>query len=238
MNAPDGSPVDLHDIMKHLLTLLALGTLLVAAPSEAQTVRFARRATYARLIRPRIVRAPVIRWNAWRASGIRTPSRPHPEPIAPAPRRPGLVRCTVTAAGTLAPATVEVRHQGRVIASGTCGERISVPAGRYDATITLERAIDRPQQTVPLFVPEDGVGTARAAFDTSILEVRFFQNGRRTFGQAILEQNGRVIGSIGSGVVAHVSSGRVTIRARHLTEWRTYTVDLAPGQRRAIIARF
>lgn len=225
-------------MMKRILTLIALGALLSAAPAQAQNVVFPRRSVRVRPLGPRLVRAPIVRWDGWRRAGITTPLRPHPATPAPAPQRPGLVRCQVTAAGTLAPATVEIRHQGRVIASGTCGERISVPAGDYHATITLERAIDRPQQTVPLTVPQDGVGTATASFDTSILEVRFTKDRRATFGQAILYRNGQRIGSIGSGLVTHVSSGRITIRARHLTEWRTYTVDLAPGQRRAIIASF
>ena len=220
-----------------LRVFLLLTALAVATPAEAQTF-VARRTSVRVAARPRLARAPMVRADAWRTTGLTTSVAPTPQPPTLAPARPGLVQCHVTAAGVLAPATVEVRDHGRVIASGTCGERLSVAAGSYDATITLERAIDRPQQNVRLIVPEGGVATASAAFDTSIIEVRFLKSGASTFGQAILERDGRTLGSIGSGVVAHVSSGRLTIRARYLTEWKTYTVDLSNGQRRAVIASF
>lgn len=230
--------VDPCEMTNPRLTLLALCTLLVAVPAEAQISSFSRRSPRPAIRTTQLIsaapirRAPVGQPRLTPSAGI-TPS----VPLLPPPQ-PGLVQCTVTAAGVLAPATIEVRYEGRVMASGACGERIEVPGGDYYATITLERAIDRPQQTVPLHVPENGIGTATAAFDTSILEVRFMKDGVSTFGQAILERDGRELGSIGSGVVTFVSSGPITIRARHLSEWKTYTVDLAPGQRRAIYAIF
>lgn len=144
----------------------------------------------------------------------------------------------MTENGAYGPAFVEVRHQGRVIASARCGTPLSVPAGDYFATLTLESAIDRPQVTVPLRVPEGGVGTARAAFQTSIIEVRFEKDGAPVYGQAVLMRDGRVLGSIGSRIPARVSAGALTIEARYRTERRTYELALAPEQRRALRARF
>jgi len=87
-------------------------------------------------------------------------------------------------------------------------------------------------------VTADGLATARAEFETSILEVRFTADGRPAHGLAIVKKDGRVVGTLGSGVSGRVSSGTYEVVARYRTTDRSYTVPLAPGQRRAIRAAF
>jgi len=220
--------------------LLAASLGLVALPTSAQflaapTVRATRPATASPNTRQRRAR---VDWRSWRNSGVRSPSQPHPNVPTPAPAPNGQVACDVTENGVAAPATIEVRSRGRVIASGRCGTRIEVPGGTYSATVTLESAIDRPQQHVPLVVPSHGVGSARASFSTSIIEVRFSREGAPAFGQAVLVREGRSVGSIGHRNAVRISSGRVTVRARHRTMTQTFDLQLRPGQRRAIQARF
>ncbi len=217
--------------MKNASLAALLLALSLAAPAEAQLRPLPRRA-------PSTVVAPRVDWSAWRPSGVTSPSQPHRDVPAPAPAAQGLVACAVTENGAGAPAFVEVRRHGRVVASGTCGARIEVPAGDYDATITLTSIMDRPQRTVPLRVPERGVGTATVDFPVSIVEVRFTHAGQPAFGQAILVVDGREVGSVGNAVPARVSAGRVTVVARWRTETRTYDLDLRPGQRRMITAAF
>ena len=115
---------------------------------------------------------------------------------------------------------------------------VSLPAGTYDVVVTLETALDRPSRTVRAHVPEDGRFHATASFATSILEVRFTTGGRAAAGLAVIRRDGREIGTLGSGISARVSAGRYEVMARYRTSARTYTVDLAPEQRRAIRATF
>ncbi|HJL19107.1 MAG TPA: hypothetical protein RMH99_25815 [Sandaracinaceae bacterium LLY-WYZ-13_1] len=157
---------------------------------------------------------------------------------APAPARPGRVSCRVDENGVPARATFALLRRGQTVASGECGRPVEVPPGVYVARLTLETALDRPQRTVRVRVPEGGGVTARASFATSILEVRFTDARRPVHGLAILRRDGRTVGTLGSRVSARVSAGTYQIVARHRTEERTYTVTLAPGQRRALRARF
>lgn len=218
--------------MKHL----ALATLLLAFASagtaQAQILRPLPRSTTSTVVAPRVD------WSAWRTSGVTSPSQPHRALPAPAPTAPGLVACAVTENGAPASAFVEVRYQGRVVASGNCGARIEVPGGDYDATVTLTSIMGRPQRTVPLHVPENGVGTATVDFPVSIVEVRFTRGGQPVFGQAVLVVDGQRVGSVGAAIPARVASGHVTVIARVGSETRTYELDLAPTQRRMITAAF
>jgi hypothetical protein len=155
-----------------------------------------------------------------------------------APARPGQLTVAVDENGAYAASTYQVRQAGRVIASGSSGSPIALPAGAYEVAITLETALDRPTRTVRVLVPEGGVATARASFSTSILEVRFTKDRMAVHGLATVRQGDRVIGTLGSGVTARVSAGTYEIEARYRTEVRSYSVTLAPVQRRALSAQF
>src|SRR5690606_10182932 len=135
-------------------------------------------------------------------------------------------------------ASVEVRQAGQVVASGSTASPIQLPAGTYDVTLTLDGALDRPTRSVRVEVPEGGMATARASFSTAILEVRFTQARPGVPALPTIRQGERVIGTLGSGVTARVSAGTYQIDARYRTEQRSYTVTLAPGQRRALSAAF
>lgn len=156
---------------------------------------------------------------------------------APAPR-PGRLACVAEENGAYAPASIQIRAQGRLLASGSCASPIELPAGAYDAQITLETALDRPSRSVRVIVPEGGLVTARASFETAILEVRFTANRAPAHGLAIIERDGVVVGTLGSGVTARLSAGTYTVVARYRTAERRYTVTLAPDQRRALRADF
>jgi hypothetical protein len=166
---------------------------------------------------------------------------PIPAPAATtptAPARPGQLTIAVDENGAYAASTFQVRQAGRVVASGSSGSPIALPAGAYDVVITLETALDRPTRTVRVLVPEGGVATARASFQTAIVEVRFTKDRMAVHGLATVRQGDRVIGTLGSGVTARVSAGTYQIDARYRTEQRTYSVSLAPVQRRALSAQF
>src|SRR5690606_15044767 len=140
--------------------------------------------------------------------------------------------------GAPASASIALHAGGRAVASGSCASALELPPGTYDAVVTLETALDRPSRTVRVIVPEGGVATARASFETAILEVRFTADRVATHGLAIIERDGVAVGTLGSGVSARLSAGTYTIVARHRTAERRFVVALAPGQRRALRADF
>lgn len=154
------------------------------------------------------------------------------------PACPGQLFASVDENGAPAIASVEVRQEERLVASGRSTEPISLPPGRYDVVLTLEDVLDRPSRTVRIDVPEGGSVTARASFATAILEVRFTKNRSAVHGLATVRRNGRVVGTLGSGVTARVSAGAYEIDARYRTETRTHAVELVQGQRRALRADF
>lgn len=156
---------------------------------------------------------------------------------APAPR-PGRVVCEVTENGAPAPASIALYSNGRSVATGSCASALELPAGTYDAVVTLESALDRPSRTVRVTVPEGGLAAARASFETAILEVRFTAGGLPAHGLAIVERDGVTVGTLGSGVSARLSAGTYTIVARYRTAERRFVVTLAPEQRRALRADF
>lgn len=156
---------------------------------------------------------------------------------APAPE-PARFDCRVEENGAWAPASFSALRDGQRVASGRCGSAITLEPGTYDVVLTLEETLDRPQRRVRVQAPEGGSVQATASFQTSILEVRFTREREPAAGLAIILRDGEQVGTLGSRVPARLSSGRYEIIARYRTHERRFTVDLAPGQRRAIHAAF
>jgi hypothetical protein len=212
--------------------ILCVGLIFTGSAAEAQS----------RLITPRVnlrVRSPYLPSvqrvrTVSRAPSIRRLPAPRPEPA-----QPGSMSCRVQENGVEARASFVLLRGGQTVATGDCARApIEVPAGTYEAVLTLETAIDRPQRTVRLTVPSGGRARATASFSTSILEVRFTNDRAPVHGMAIIRRDGRTVATLGSRVSARISSGTYEIVARYRTEERTYTVTLAPGQRRALRASF
>lgn len=209
--------------MRTVLTLaLSVGLLVSGSIAEAQVA----------MVRPLATRPLAVYVAPTSTTASTTTSSPAPAP------RPGELRCDVLENGIYAPASIEVRQAGRVVASGSCATPVVLPAGTYAATITLESALDRPARTVNVVVPDGGAAVARASFETAMLEVRFTNDGAPVPGLAILRRGGVQVGTIGSGVAARVSAGTYEIVARYRTVERTYSVALSAGQRRAVRADF
>lgn len=220
-----------------LLSCLVLAaTLLGASVAEAQLYTGVRVYRPVR-VSPTVYAPATSPRTSLRSSGIRSQTQTHPD-VELEPLGPGQVGCEVRDNRILARGLMEVRRQGRVIATGRCGSALELPGGRYDVTLTLLDALDRPQRTVPVVVPEGGSVTARARFETAILEVRVTKDGVRMPGTTQVYRDGARVGSIGSGVTFRVSPGRYHLLTRYRRETKTFDVDLSAGQRRAIRAAF
>jgi len=61
----------------------------------------------------------------------------------------------------------------------------------------------------------------KADFPTATLEVRIASSGRRAAGMAVIKRNGQQLGTLGSGVAAHLSTGTYRILVRYRTQEKT-----------------
>jgi hypothetical protein len=167
------------------------------------------------------------------------PPSASPEPDIRGAQARGRVACRITENGGAASGTMTVRKDGAEVASGPCGDPLSVPPGSYEVALGLDGALDRPMQTVRVDVSPGGTGLAAADFQTAILEVRIEAEGRRAAGMATIFRNGERVGTLGSGVSGHLSAGTYDIVARYRgAEQRFDAVTLAPAERRSLTATF
>jgi hypothetical protein len=151
----------------------------------------------------------------------------------------GKVLCDVTENGQPASGTLTVLSGETEVATGPCGKPLSVAAGEYTAVIELDGALDGPKQRQPLTVQGGKVAPLKGEFATGLLEVRIKSQGRDTAGMAIIRKDGTQIGTLGSGVAAHLSAGRYEIVARYRSQQKAFAeVVITAGQRTVLDAAF
>jgi hypothetical protein len=151
----------------------------------------------------------------------------------------GRVICEITENGESASGTVSIQLNGQEIAAGSCGKELSVDSGSYTAVIKLDGALDGPSQQKPVSVAANGKAAVKADFATGTLEVRIASQGKRAAGLAVIKKNGAQIGTLGSGVAAHLSAGTYQVVARYRTSEKSLgDVTISGGQRLALDASF
>lgn len=162
--------------------------------------------------------------------------------LLPGPARAGSdgkAICEVTENGKPASGTIVVLHDGTELARGSCGKAFSVAAGEHVAVLTLDGALDAPERRLPLPVQADKTAKLGADFATGLLEVHITSQGRDTAGVAVIRKDGRQIGTLGSGVSAHLSAGSYEVIARYRTQERRFDkVAIAAAQRAVLDAAF
>ena len=150
----------------------------------------------------------------------------------------GEIRCSVTTNGAPASGTIVVERDGREAAGGSCGTVISVPAGKWSATVRLDGALDNPSKKVAVTVTAGKATPVRVDFKTGVLEVRIEAKGGSGTGMVTVNRGSKRIGTLGAGVAAQLSAGNYEVVVRYGGQERRYTVDLRPGQRRLVRAQF
>lgn len=149
------------------------------------------------------------------------------------------VQCEISENGGPASGTMLVLDGTREVAEGTCGKPISVPAGSYTAVLRLDGAIDGPEQRVPLTVGKDAGKPVKADFATGVLEVKVTSESKAAAGMAIIKKDGKQIGTLGSGVPAHLSAGTYDIVVRHRSEQKAFDkVVIARGEKKSLDVSF
>ena len=150
----------------------------------------------------------------------------------------GQIRCAVTENGTPGKGNIVVERNGAKVASGACGGTLSVPTGKCKVTVTLEGALDNPAQSVEVEVKPGKTAPVAVDFKTGALEVQIRTKGQRGTGLVAVERNGKRIGTLGVEVPARLSAGRYLVVVRLGGQEQRHEVDLQPGQRRLVRAKF
>jgi hypothetical protein len=152
----------------------------------------------------------------------------------------GKVVCNITENGQPASGVISVQKDGNEIATASCGGReLSVPVGNYVAALRLDGAFDGPEQRQNIEVKPGGTNKLSADFATAVLEVRITSGGRRAAGMAVIKRKGQQLGTLGSGVNAHLSAGAYRILVRYRGQEKDLgDVTLASGQRLSLDAAF
>jgi hypothetical protein len=152
---------------------------------------------------------------------------------------PGKVTCKILENGEAASGTVSIRKEGAEVAHGGCAQPLSVPAGSYTAVISLDGALDAPELSQPVTVKAGALAEVKADFSTGILQVFIDAEGKQAAGMAVIRSGGRQVGTLGSGVAAHLSTGTYEVVARYRTEKKSFdNVVIERGKRVVLNASF
>jgi hypothetical protein len=151
----------------------------------------------------------------------------------------GKVECEISENGGTATGTVTVLAGEREVARSACGKTLTVPPGSYTAVLSLDGALDGPEQRKPLTVETDKVAKLKGEFATGKLEVRIKSQGKDTAGMAVIRRDGRQIGTLGSGVAAHLSTGKYEVVARYRAQQKAFSdVTIEQGRHTVLEAAF
>jgi hypothetical protein len=149
------------------------------------------------------------------------------------------VTCEITENGQPASGTVSVLADGAEVVEGACGRPLAIPAGMHEAVLRLDGALDGPERRLPLEAAAGRTVPLNADFATGLLEVRIQSQGRDTAGIAVIRKAGRQVGTLGSGVTAHLSVGNYEVIARYRNQERRFeAVEIRNGERQALEASF
>ena len=151
----------------------------------------------------------------------------------------GKVACEITENGKPASGTLVVLQGASEVASGGCGKPFDVPAGSYTAVLGLDGALDGPEQRRPLAIAAGQSVKLDADFATGLLEMRIRSQGRDAAGMAVIRKDNRQIGTLGSGVAAHLSVGSYQVVARYRSQEKRFDdVQIKKGERTPLEAAF
>lgn len=161
-------------------------------------------------------------------------------PQVRADRSQSQISCAIRENGSAATGTLRVTTSGgAAIHSGSCGGPVAVPPGSYKVVVGLDGALDGPEQTFNVNVRAGSTEAVDADFATGILQVRIESDGQQAAGMAIIRRAGKQLGTLGSGVTAHLSVGTYEVIARYRIKSQEFgSVSITRGQTTTLDARF
>ena len=151
----------------------------------------------------------------------------------------GRMLCEILENGRPASGVVSLQQNDKEVATGSCGREFSVAPGEYVAALRLDGALDGPEQRQPISIKPGAVVKPKADFATGTLEVRIASQGKRAAGMAIIKRKGQQLGTLGSGVAAHLSTGVYHVYVRYRSQEKDLgEVTLNAGQNVVLDAAF
>jgi hypothetical protein len=151
----------------------------------------------------------------------------------------GRVICSIAENGQPASGVISVQKDGNEIATTSCGRELAVPVGSYVAALRLDGAFDGPEQRQNIEIKPGASQKLSADFATGVLEVRITSGGHRAAGMAVIKRNAQQLGTLGSGVSAHLSAGKYRILVRYRNQEKDLgDMTIASGQRLSLDANF
>jgi hypothetical protein len=152
---------------------------------------------------------------------------------------PASVTCEIRENGQPGSGTIVVLQGATEVGRGSCGKPITLPTGDFTAVLSLDGALDGPEQRQSFSTQANKNAKVTADFATGLLEVRIRSQGRDTAGMAVIRKAGQQIGTLGSGVAAHLSVGSYQVVARYRTQQKPYDgVQIKQGERTLLEASF
>ncbi|MDH5672419.1 MAG: hypothetical protein OEZ06_09745 [Myxococcales bacterium] len=149
------------------------------------------------------------------------------------------LNCKITENGESATGTVVLLAGDREVARGSCGRVLSAAPGEYTAVLGLDGALDSPEQRHKVELQSSGPAEVAADFSTGELSVNIMRQQKRAAGMAVIRRGGKQVGTLGSGVSAHLSAGRYEVVARYRSaEKRFEAVQIERGKKIVLDADF
>lgn len=153
----------------------------------------------------------------------------------------GRIQCRVQENGRAASGTMTATPKaasGKAI-EGSCDAAHTVAPGTYEVTVHLDGALDQPSKKKTLRVRAGKIVQVPVNFSTGTLRIQVETDGRRAAGLAVIYKDGKRIGTLGSGVAGHLSTGTYDVVVRYRTDERRFEgVTIRRGEKRTVSARF
>jgi hypothetical protein len=147
--------------------------------------------------------------------------------------------CEILENGSPASGTVALLQGTAEVAHGVCGKPIAVPPGLYTAVLSLDGVLDGPELRQEVTIAAGKTTKLGNDFETGLLEIKIQREGHDTAGMAVIRKGDRQIGTLGSGVAAHLSVGAYQVVARYRAQQKNFdNVVIAKGQRTRLDAVF
>lgn len=155
------------------------------------------------------------------------------------PEGAGKIDCQITENGGSATGTVSLRQEGREVKKSSCSGSFTVESGSYTAVISLDGVLNGAEQRQAITVQVGKTTQVVADFPTGFLQVDILSKGKKAAGMAVIRKDSRQIGTLGSGVSAHLSAGTYRVVARYRSQEKPFdNVVIEAGKRVVLEASF
>ncbi len=134
----------------------------------------------------------------------------------------GKVDCQILENGGSATGTVSLQKDGREVVKASCSGSMSVEAGSYSAVVSLDGVLNGAEQRHAITVQAGKATRVVADFPTGFLQVNILSKGKKAAGMAVIRKDSRQIGTLGSGVSAHLSVGTYRVVARYRSQEKLF----------------